>query len=124
MPTSGNVSVTGNFPVGMSGSVNGLVKNPSSGSLTGALVDAGGSVTVNKVAVWTGSGTSANPWKKGDGTVLASCNDYRTSISTAPHGEAWSTSTGTGQDGAYSIDPDGAGSAVTPYVTYCDMTLR
>ncbi|MFB0965184.1 MAG: hypothetical protein QMC36_05910 [Patescibacteria group bacterium] len=63
IPSSGNVSVTGNFPVGMSGSVTGLVKNPNSPSLTGALVDST-SASVPKIPAWMGTGTSADPWKK------------------------------------------------------------
>lgn len=37
--TSGKVSAVGNYPVANSGSVSGLVKDPSSSSSTGALVD-------------------------------------------------------------------------------------
>lgn len=38
-PATGGVTVTGNYPVGLSGSVSGLVKDLASPSSTGALVD-------------------------------------------------------------------------------------
>lgn len=53
VPQAGSVSVTGNFPTGLSGSVNGLIRNPESPSLTGALLDAGSSVSVVKTPDWS-----------------------------------------------------------------------
>ncbi len=65
--------------------------------------------------LYTGNGTSASPWVTSP--ALNSCYAIRQGCSGNPAGSAWSSSSGTGQDGIYTISVSG-----TTLNVYCDMT--
>jgi hypothetical protein len=66
-------------------------------------------------AGWTGTGSAVDPWIPN--TPQLSCQGIRSQISAGPSGNAWSSSTGIGQDGIYQIAVNSENLSV-----YCDMT--
>lgn len=78
----------GNFPIGNSGSVSGLVKDPSSGSSTGALVDGGSSSTPSCSGgmVWNGSACAVPPFSY---TYVISANATNYNLRTAAIAAGW-----------------------------------
>ncbi|TNF29780.1 MAG: hypothetical protein EP329_15020 [Deltaproteobacteria bacterium] len=62
-----------------------------------------------------GALTAADPGRWSDGTLGASCNDYRRPASGYAH-------LGSVQDGVYRVDPDGDAGPIAPFEVYCDMT--
>ncbi|GAB5387172.1 MAG: hypothetical protein Alpg2KO_01400 [Alphaproteobacteria bacterium] len=63
----------------------------------------------------TGALTVGDPGRWSDGSYAVACWDYLT----APSG---GTPASVGDDGTYTIDPDGSG-PVQPFDVYCDMTI-
>jgi|GEM_PF-834557 len=61
-----------------------------------------------------GALTAADPGRWADGSLGASCLDYRDPDPSYAH-------LGAGRDGVYRVDPDGAG-PIAPLDVYCDMT--
>lgn len=78
-----------------------------------APVDAG--VDASLPSLFTGAGTEASPWIY-SGTS-ASCDVIRSGAARSPANTAWSTSSGTGQDGVYQLTTSSG-----TFKVQCDMT--
>jgi hypothetical protein len=63
----------------------------------------------------TGGFVAGDPGRWSDGSVGASCLDYR-------YPDAGYEHLGAIRDGVYRVDPDGAGGPIAPFEVYCDMT--
>lgn len=81
-------SVAGNYPVGMTGSVTGLIKDPGSASSTGALTDGSAAVTPNCAAgtVWNGTACVVPPYSF---TYVVSANTNNFNLRTAAIAAGW-----------------------------------
>jgi len=62
-----------------------------------------------------GALTEADPGRWSDGSLGASCNDYRRPAPGYAH-------LGSVRDGVYRVDPDGDAGGIAPLEVYCDMT--